>query len=170
MEAKSEIRIPQKLKKRATEIAESQARKQEKRIAEAKAAEEKRLEEEPALRLAQQKQWKAKLQYANSIFTWAQKFLNSQDRQDLIQVGCIYGDGICFFDGHIPGVPWRALCIDTKGLYWRSSGCGARALHVHSPEKLAEYVASEILRLASQWIKTGEVWECIERRMEKQQI
>lgn len=105
---------------------------------------------------------KTGLKYATKIFLWAQEFRESNEGKELIKASP--GSDLYFFNGQILGIEKVSLGISIPGLFWRNSGMGYSNQWVHSPENLAESVETKILKMASEWIDNGEVWECIKRR------
>ncbi len=110
------------------------------------------------------------LPFAERISAWALAFREDAAGRQLIEVGhdelhYIRRHGVYFFDGKAEGCPWRGLGVGSQGLWWMASGCGASPQYVRSPEELASAIPSAILQVACEWIDSGEVWNCIKRRL-----
>lgn len=107
------------------------------------------------------------LKHAEYIFAWGEAFRESEVGQALIRIGHSYVDGVFIFDGQAYQKPWVGIGVGGGGVWWTRSGCGSRENYVQTPQRLAEEVDSEILKLAHGWIKEGKVWECVKNRIDK---
>lgn len=127
----------------------------------------KKRKEDRARLNAIHKMAKAGLPYAKTIFTWTAQFRKSDIGQKLLSIGDSYiENGIFFFDTHLVGErAWCGLGVSPWGVWWHTTGCGARPVPVKTPQELAKAVFPEILKTACLEIETGMVWETIRRRM-----
>ena len=155
------MKIPRSLKNHAARLQQNALREEQEEIKKEKAKSEHKQQEK-------EEQIKNGLPSAEKIFAWATEFTRDETGRTLIKMGNIYGtlDGACFFDGHVEGEARRSLGIGSRGLYWHQAGCGAREHYVYAPIQLAAKISPKILKLACEWIQTGEVFACIERRLE----
>jgi hypothetical protein len=102
------------------------------------------------------------LEYATKVFLWAKELKESDLGQELMKKL----HEIFFFDDHIIGVEWVGLCISPNGLFMTQQGWRSYRHPLSSPKNLAESVPTVILKAASEWIDTGQVWNCVKRRFD----
>lgn len=99
--------------------------------------------------------------YAKKLLQWAHAFIESEDGRKLLTSARRH---LYIFDEDLPGVSWKAIGVDEGGLWWMRYGCGAQPQFANTPEELADEVDFRILKATCEWIESGKIWECIERR------
>ena len=142
----------------------------ESRLEKEKKEKEEKLKREQERRRIQDERLKDGLSYAKKVFAWATAFRKSRVGKELMRVSHIptaYSN-IFFFDGRIEGTNWVGFLVDPKGIQLNHGGRYSTLTQkaIKSPLHLAKSVDTKILVAACEWIDTGKVWECIERRFD----
>ena len=113
---------------------------------------------------------KTGLKYAEKIYAWTKSFQYSVVGQELMRQSHIPTayENIFFFDGHLDGLAWVGFVIESKGLFLDSGGRWSHLgrKNINSAIELAKSVDTRILKEVCEWIESGKVWECIERRFD----
>ena len=150
------LEVPREIRELAQEFCRQRVEKEqtERREKQEKDAEEK------CVRAARLKNG---LKYATKIFLWAKVLKESDVGQELIKKSY---SNLFFFDGHIVGVGWVGLGISPTGLFLTHGGRFHSRHQLSSPKDLAQSVSTVTLKVASEWIDTGAVWDCIKRRFD----
>lgn len=113
---------------------------------------------------------KTGLVYAKQVFNWANSLRNSKIGKELMKASHIPTayNNIFFFDGHIKGVDWLGLVVSPEGFFLNYGGRYSTLTQraIKSSSELACMVNTKVLKTACEWINSGKVWECIERRFD----
>lgn len=134
------------------------------RIARELAAQQRKRESDAEQKRIRVARLKAGLLYAIRVFNWAKTLKESNVGQELMKKS--HHSNLIFFDGHIVGVEPVRLGISSNGLFMMQQGWRSGGYQLLSPEELAELVNTVILKMASEWIDSDEVWKCIQRRFD----
>jgi len=140
------------------------------RIAKERAEKERKETGEAKRKRVRAERLQSGLEYATKVFLWAEALRTSGPGAELMRKAHIptaYST-IIFFDGHIKGVEWVGLGISPNGMFWTRGGRFSviARKQIASPGNLAVSVETAILKMASEWIDNGQVWECILRRFD----
>ena len=142
----------------------------EKRIADERLRAQQKQEREAREKALRADNLKNGLSYAQKIFLWTNAFRNSPVGQELMRKSHIPTayENIFFFDGHVENTEWVGLVVNPKGLHLNHGGRYSNLSQklVDTSKELAELVDTRILKKACEWIDSGKVWECIERRFD----
>ena len=142
----------------------------EKRIADERLRAQQKKEREAREKALRAERLKTGLAYAQKIFLWTNAFRNSPVGQELMRKSHIPTayENIFFFDGHVENTEWVGLVVNPKGLHLNHGGRYSNLSQklVDTSKELAELVDTRILKKACEWIDSGKVWECIERRFD----
>lgn len=138
------------------------------RLAKEKVDKRNRREKETAIKRIRTKRLMMGSVYAKKIFDWARSFRKSGTGQELMRMSHLptLEKNIFFFDGNVEGSEWVGFVVSPEGLLLDPGGRWsilARKI-IKSPSDLAYSVDTKILKTACEWIESGKVWECIERR------
>ena len=162
-EKKISLNVPQTILELANKFAKE-------RIAKERAEKERKETEEAKRKRVRAERLQSGLEYATKVFLWAEALRTSGPGAELMRKAHIpttYST-IIFFDGHIKGVEWVGLGISPNGMFWTRGGRFSVIARkpIASPEDLAMSVETKIVKMASEWIDNGQVWECILRRFD----